>query len=75
MLNHVVYDTVNTADNGSVVGVSKNPAYGNTENQVIKLCRIGQIKAVMLMLFSFRTRDNHHASNNYCDQETKAVPY
>ena len=30
------YDMVNTAaDNVSVVGVSKNPAYGMTKNQVI----------------------------------------
>ena len=33
-----VYDTVNTADNVSVVDVSTNPAYGMTKNQVIIIC-------------------------------------
>ena len=52
-----VYDTVNTADNNvSVVGVSNNPAYGITKNQVIAAFRIEQ----NTLFFSCR--------NQYCER-------
>ena len=50
-----VYDTVNTADNVSVVDVSNNPAYGITKNQVIAAFRIEQSS----LFFSCR--------NQYCE--------